>query len=219
MKKIFFKLILLFIILTSYYPKFNFTLSPKLHIQKIKIENNSIIKSEEIRKKLNFLYKENLFYLNIKSIEESLKNEVFIESFSIKKIYPNTIKIKIIEKKPIAVLQNKKKRFYISNKGELMNFINVKKYDSLPMIFGDGKSFFTLYKNLQITKFPIENIKSFYFFESGRWDLILNDDIVVKLPIKDYLFSLENFILSNQNSSFSKYKIFDYRIKDQLILN
>ena len=219
MKKTFFRLILLFIILTSYYPKFNFTLGPKLHIQKIKIENNSIIKSEEIRKKLNFLYKENLFYLNIKSIEESLKNEVFIESFSIKKIYPNTIKIKIIEKKPIAVLQNKKKKFYISNKGELMNFINVKKYESLPIIFGDGKSFFTLYKNLQITKFPIENIKSFYFFESGRWDLILNDDIVVKLPIKDYLFSLENFILSNQNSSFSKYKIFDYRIKDQLILN
>ncbi len=62
-------------------------------------------------------------------------------------------------------------------------------------------------------------IKSFYFFESGRWDLIMQDDKVVKLPIKNYLFSLKNFMLSRGNSNFNNYKIFDYRIKDQLILN
>ena len=62
-------------------------------------------------------------------------------------------------------------------------------------------------------------VKSFYFFESGRWDLILHDKKVVKLPIKDYLLSLENFMFSKDNSSFNNYKLFDYRIKDQLILN
>ena len=62
-------------------------------------------------------------------------------------------------------------------------------------------------------------IKSFYFFESGRWDLILHDDKVIKLPITNYLFSLKNFMLSKTNSNFNNYKIFDYRIKDQLILN
>jgi len=62
-------------------------------------------------------------------------------------------------------------------------------------------------------------IKSFYLFESGRWDLIMDDDKVIKLPIKDYLFSLKNFMSSKTNSNFNNYKIFDYRIKDQLILN
>ena len=32
----------------------------------------------------------------------------FIESFQMKKKYPNTLKIKINEKKPIAILINKK---------------------------------------------------------------------------------------------------------------
>ena len=32
----------------------------------------------------------------------------FIDSFNIKKIYPNTLKIEIFEKKPIAILINKK---------------------------------------------------------------------------------------------------------------
>ena len=47
----------------------------------------------------------------------------------------------------------------------------------------------------------------------------MHDDKVIKLPIKNYLSSLKNFMLSKANSNFNNYKIFDYRIKDQLILN
>ena len=41
-------------------------------------------------------------------------------------------------------------------------------------------------------------IKSFYFFESGRWDLVMHDDNYINLPIKNYLSSLENFMLSKR---------------------
>jgi len=219
MKKSLLGLIILFILLTTYTPKFNFIINSNLYIQKIKVENNSIIETDEIKEKLSFLYKENLFFLNVKDIEENLKTETFIESFSIKKIYPRTLKLIIVEKIPIAVLQNKKKKFYISNKGDLIDFINIEIYKDLPTVFGNGENFYSLYQDLQNIKFPLEMIKSFYFFESGRWDLILYDDKVIKLPINNYLLSLKNFMFSRDNSNFNNYKIFDYRIKDQLILN
>jgi cell division protein FtsQ len=219
MKKSLLGLIILFILLTTYTPKFNFIINPNLYIQKIKIENNSVIKDHEIKKKISFLYKENLFFLNTEDIETNLKSETFIESFSIKKIYPNTLKLIIVEKKPIAILQNKKKKFYISDKGNLINFIYIDIYNNLPTVFGNGRDFYSLYQDLQNIKFPLKMIKSFYFFESGRWDLIMSDDKVIKLPTENYLFSLKNFMLSKNNSSFNNYKIFDYRIKDQLILN
>ena len=111
MKKSLLGLIILFILLTTYTPKFNFIINSNLYIKKIKIENNSIIRSDKIKEKLSFLYRENLFFLNIKDIEENLKSETFIESFSIKKIYPNTLKLIIVEKKPIAILNKKKKSF------------------------------------------------------------------------------------------------------------
>ena len=112
MKKSLIGLIILFIFLTSYTPQPNFIFNSNLNIQKIKIENNSIIEDDKIKKKLNFLYKENLFFLKNKDIEENLKSETFIDSFSIKKIYPNTLKLIIIEKKPIAILQYKKKKIF-----------------------------------------------------------------------------------------------------------
>ena len=40
----------------------------------------------------------------------------------------------------------------------------------------------------------------------------------IKLPISDYNISLKNFLDLKDQESFEKYKIFDYRIKDQLIL-
>ena len=118
MKKSLFGLIILFIFLTTYTPKFNFILESNFHIQNIEIENNSIVETDEIKKRLSFLYKENLFFLDHKEIERNLKKETFIESFSIKKIYPNTLKIIIVEKIPIAILHYKKGKFYISNKGK-----------------------------------------------------------------------------------------------------
>ena len=41
----------------------------------------------------------------------------------------------------------------------------------------------------------------------------------IKLPVGDYLFSLNNYMKSINDKSFNEYKIYDYRIKDQLILN
>ena len=116
MKKSLFGLIVLFVFLTTYTPKFSLNTNSVLNIQKIIIENNLIIESGKIKKKLIFLYDKNLFFLNNKTIQEKLKNEDFIESFSTKKIYPNTLKLMIKEKKPIAILQNKKKNFIFQTK-------------------------------------------------------------------------------------------------------
>ena len=87
MKKSLFGLIVLFILLTTYTPKFNFIENSNLYIQKIEIENTYIVRSDQIKKNLRFLYKENLFFLNLKDIEKNLKQESFVESFSLKKFF------------------------------------------------------------------------------------------------------------------------------------
>lgn len=219
MRKPIFGLIILLILLTTYIPKFNFNINQNLNIKKIIIENNLILDKEIIKKKLNYLYNENLFFLKNSDIQKRLKDSTFIKSYFIKKIYPNTLKITIKEKTPIAILHHKKEKYYISSNGDLIDFIKTDIFKDLPIVFGNGKDFFHFYKNLKNIKFPIKMIKSFYYFESGRWDIIMKNNQVLKLPIQNYLSSLENYMLSVTNDKFENYKIFDYRIKDQLILN
>ena len=58
----------------------------------------------------------------------------------------------------------------------------------------------------------------YYRFESNRWDIVLNDKKIIKLPSKNYNEKLKNFIENMKNRNFDKYNIFDYRLENQIIL-
>ena len=216
-KRLIIGLLLLFL-LSTYNIKFNKTFFSNLQIKKITIENNKIIKDKEIKEKLSFLYETNFFFLRTKTIEKKLREIQFIESYQIKKIYPNNLIIKITEKKPIAIIQKSKKKKYFTVRGDLIDFRKIKIFEDLPNVFGDEKSFATFYVNLKNINFPFKEIKTFYLFESKRWDLLTLKNQLIKLPINNYNKSLLNFISLKDQTNFEKYKIFDYRIKDQLIL-
>ena len=62
-------------------------------------------------------------------------------------------------------------------------------------------------------------MKSFYYFDIGRWDIVLKNGKTIKLPVNNFVESIENFIEIEKKINFESYSIFDYRIKDQLILN
>tara|TARA_B100001121_G_C18622663_1_gene590139 strand:- start:105 stop:764 length:660 start_codon:yes stop_codon:yes gene_type:complete len=218
MKNRFLIALLLLLILSTYKIQNDFNNNSKFNIKNVEIENNVILNEKDIKANLTFLYETNFFFLKSNDIKKNLKEIDLIESFKIKKIYPNKIKIIIFEKEPIAILYYKKTKKYYTSKGELINFFDLEKYKYLPIVFGDRDNFKKFYNSLKILNFPIEEIKEFYLFESNRWDLITKKNQTVKLPNIDYKKSLQNFLELKNKTGFKKYKIFDYRITGQLIL-
>ena len=218
MKKRFSIALFLLLLLSTYKTQTNFSLIPNLSIKQIIIENNYVVDAKKIKKNLAFLYDTNLFLLNSKKIKMRLNQIDFIESYEIKKIYPNKLRVRVFEKKPIAVLQHKKSKFFFTNNGGTANFIDLKEFKNLPVVFGDKKSFEIFYKNLIAINFPISEIKRFYLFESKRWDLVTIKNQTIKLPTYNYDQSLLNYLNLKDQANFLKFKTFDYRIKEQLIL-
>jgi cell division protein FtsQ len=149
-------------LLTTYKPQKIF-LSEQFDIKEIVIENNFILSDKQIKEDLFFLYNNNLIFVNSSNIKKILKKENFISSFEIKKIYPNKIKIKIFEKKPIAILQQKKEKFYISENIDLIDYLDLENYKNLPIVFGDKKNFEELYQNLKKINFPLKFNKKILF--------------------------------------------------------
>ena len=214
-------LFLFLFIFTSYNPSKN-TKTVKINffpINKILIKNNYIIEDKELLNEFSALYGHNLVTIQPKSIKNLINKFDFISAVTIKKIYPSTIKITIKEKKPIAININKKKRFYITETGSLIKYRKIKDFENLPKVFGSSKYFNDLYVRLIELNFQTNKIKSYYYFDSGRWDIELKDEKIIKLPIKDNDLSILNYLKIKKEINYDKFKIFDYRIKGQLILN
>ena len=102
--------IILFIFLSTYLSQEKLEIS-KFDLKKITVENNNILEEKKIKNLLAPVYDKNLIFLYNWEIEKLLMQNGFIDGFELKKIYPNTLKIKIFEKKPIAILYNKKKKY------------------------------------------------------------------------------------------------------------
>ena len=122
MKKKLFVGLILFIFFSTYKFKNDYNILKVFNIKKIEIENNQILDGSVIKKDLIFLYQKNIFSINEKEIKERIEKNNFIESFEIKKIYPSSIKIKIFEKKPIAILYDKKEKFFYTDKGDVIKY-------------------------------------------------------------------------------------------------
>ena len=102
-KRILFASVLL-LLLSTYNIHKSVDLNSGLNIEKIFIENNKFIDKKIIKNKLLFLYETNLFLLNQKDIKLKLNEIDFIDSFEVKKIFPNKIKVKVYEHIPIAII-------------------------------------------------------------------------------------------------------------------
>ncbi len=191
-----------------------------LSIKEIEINDLKFLEKKKIQKlAYNELIGSSLFILDKKKINLILNNSELVDYIKLRKIYPSKLKIIIYEKEPVAILNNKKKTFYITKEGEEIKFFKNPRLEGLPNIFGKKNNFLQIYEILDELNFPISEIKSFYYFDIGRWDIILKDNRVIKLPVKNFSKSLKNYLELNKKINFEKYSIFDYRIQDQLILN
>ena len=209
--------LVLLILLTTFISQKKITIN-QFKIKEILIENNKIIKDQELIKNLSFLYNENMIFLNSYEIKKKLGKNSFIKSVRIKKIYPEKIIVTIYEKDPIAILIDKEKKFFLGKKIDLIEYREILKFNSLPVIKGNKTSFQSLFHNLKKISFPIDEVHTFNLFGLNRWDIEMRDKKIIKLPAENYNQNLKNFLDIKKNKNFDKYKIFDYRLKNQLIL-
>jgi cell division septal protein FtsQ len=218
-KNKFFLPIFFFVIFTTYsFNEEKQNLNIIFPIKKIEIKNTFALDLVKLKSEFEFLRNTSLFFLKENEIIKVSDKHDFISSIQLKKKYPNTLKILISENKPVATEISEKKRYYLTKEGIKFDYIDIKAFNGLPVVFGNHKNFSTLFYILEKNSFDITKIKAFYYFDVGRWDITLKDNRVIKLPNNNYEKILMKINLILHDPNFSKYKIFDYRIKNQLIL-
>ena len=226
MKKVY-RIIILFvalIFLTTYSPT-EFNVFPKkknffFKIQNIKIVNNHLIDENKIIEKLNEIYEKNILFVKRNDIERPLKSINFLEKIEVKKKYPNTIIIKVYETKPIAILFKKNHKYLLDSSSNLITFNENTLIGDFPSVFGDGaeQNFINFYNQLENNNFPKRRVKSFYYFQIGRWDLQLLNDQIIKFPTNKIANAIQQSVELLTRKDFENYNVIDLRIHGRIVV-
>jgi cell division protein FtsQ len=171
----------------------------------------------QIKNKLNYLYYESIFIISKKEIHEAISELNIIEEYNVKKIYPSELKIDIRPTKFVAKIYGESE-FLVGANGKILAD---KKTDKiLPKVIGkfDTTKFLEFKNYVDISEFNFSKFKSVTFYPSDRWDILTQDNILVKLPEKNLQNALKLAHKIIENKQFKNNSVIDLRIPGHIII-
>ena len=184
-------------------------------VNQINIKGLSSSDNSKIFNELNDLPYKNILLVGKEEIQRIMSKYNIIERYNIKKIYPSTINVNIKPTKFVARLSNNYQ--LVGENGKLIE--DGENSEILPYIFGEFNSqdFLNFKKDITKSQFTFKKFKMLYFFPSNRWDILTNDDILIKLPQDNFLQSLNLAYKIINDNDFKNINLIDLRVANHLI--
>ena len=185
-------------------------------INQINVIGLSNTDNSKIFNELHYLFYKNILLVRKEEIQGVISKYNIIENYSVKKIYPSTININIKPTKFVARLSSNDQ--LVGENGKVIE--DKENSEILPYIFGKFNSqyFLIFKKNIKQSKFTFRKFKTLYFFPSNRWDILTNDNILIKLP-QDHLSETLNLAYKIiANNEFKNKNLIDLRVNNHLII-
>ena len=161
--------------------------------------NNSV--KEIIEDNLTIFKNQNIFLLDKNQIVKKISDNNWISNFSIQKKYPSKLIVNLKKTEPIAKILVDNEIYYVGSNFKLIK--SEIEFNNLPNIFGKPKidQFKNLITNINLSSLSYKDISDIYYLKSGRWNLKIQDDVIIKLPRDNILESLNlvKKILDNKN--------------------
>ena len=178
-------------------------------LDNIKITGNKHLTTDIIRASLSTDTGSPIFGIDIRNIKRKVEQNDWIKNVSVIRVLPNTIHINITEREPIAIWQNKQKLYLVDKEGHPIPVTNIGAFHLLYVVGNDANIYAQDLLN-KISTFPELAKQIVYASRLGgrRWDLGLEQNILVKMPEEDFDIAWEYLIKLNK-----KNKLFDSGIK------
>jgi len=209
----FYVLIILFLTTISNY---NFYNKKIFTIKHIDINGLSEKKNLSIKNEI-----QNIIGKNIILVKKNNFNKIMyrndIRDITIKKIYPNKLVINFIPAKPICEILFENYKIFLGDNGKKLEPETIDR--KLPIVYGSKniKNIFKVINLLMSSNLDYYKINEIIFFKSGRFDINLDNEILIKYPIN---YSKEIINYSNDlfnNEKFANSKIIDLRLNNKII--
>ncbi len=138
-------------------------------------------------KKLKLKKGDFIYGIDLSQKIEFLKKLPWVHSVRVERRLPNTLFIKLIERHPIAFFQEKNKHYLVDTYGDIIGLFPLKDYPGFLVASGVGaaKKLPDLIRKVGAFESVYAKATGAIFVSERRWDLILNNDLIIKLPEND----------------------------------
>lgn len=166
-----------------------------------------------------------IFLLPLDKISDNLHNIKWVKNINLKTNLKNKINIKIIEYKPIGIYVFNDQFFYFSNEGKIIDKLNKINNEKFIFFYGNqslkkADNFLKLVKKIE--KNDLFKILEAYYINDRRWNVKLNNGLLLYLSEKNIETSFLNYIkLQNKltESEIDSIKSIDLRNDKKAIIS
>ncbi|TCD15238.1 cell division protein FtsQ/DivIB [Oricola cellulosilytica] len=125
-----------------------------------------------------------LVTMNAKQAQDALRQLPWVETVSVRKVYPDTLAVNLQEKRAFAIWQTGTTLSLIEADGTVIGAYTGSGFNSLPLVVGPGAASSASVFMEMIAGYPelATRVKALIHVGERRWDVRLANGVTVKLP-------------------------------------
>ncbi|MFP6778450.1 MAG: cell division protein FtsQ/DivIB, partial [Alphaproteobacteria bacterium] len=147
----------------------------------------------------------------------------WVESATIERRLPNTLRIQIVERQAFALWQQEQRLQIVDRKGNTINAKDVPEFGHLPLIVGDGAPQHApaLFDTMSSAPTILRSLVSAVRVGSRRWDLHFESGLTVHLPESRASQAWQKLVrlLSTYDTQDERIVSIDLRLPDRAVLS
>lgn len=192
------------------------------NLDTVVIRGNKNLDSKDIIQCLDADVGTPIIALDLKKIHERIDNMEWVDNASVRRKLPKTLEINISEKVPIAIWQNNMKLSLIDTEGEIIVSDKIERFIGLLHVVGNNANIhaYGLKEDLMNEPEIMENVTAAVRYGDRRWNLILRQNITVKMPEKNFNDALAYIARLNKKGKLfdQNYKMLDLRNSEKYFI-
>ncbi|MEE8393744.1 MAG: cell division protein FtsQ/DivIB [Rhodospirillales bacterium] len=160
--------------------------------------------------------------LDINDAKERIEKLPWVRSASVERMLPDTILLRVVERKPLAIWQNKGRFSLIDHEGKVILEKGIEPFSDMLVVVGEGAAAHAaeLIKILKTQPQLMEMVKAAVRVGDRRWNVSLKNGIDVRLPENDPLSAWARLAeFEHRHKVLERdVKVLDLRLPDRLIV-
>ena len=184
--------------------KLAFVERPEFMIKVASIDGSSDELANEIREILPLDFPVSYFDLDIKYLHKVVNEIPAVASTAIKISAGGVLQINVAEKSPAFIWRKDNVMSVIDETGSFIRIANSRvDYPKLPLVVGEAADLAVseISSLMQANEYFKDHVRAFIRVGERRWDLILENNVRIMLPQREFLAAFDRLMLMNEAGS------------------